>query len=268
MSDEANNRFTVLHIPHSSRLIPDDVRERIALSDNVLNDELLKLTDWYTDEIFDIDTHIAKKVVFKFSRIVVDPERFLNDDYEPMAECGMGAVYTKTSNGDTLRLLDDDYRNKLIKAYYKPHHDALTRAVDEAVSLNGFCLILDCHSFPAIPLPCELDKTPDRPDICIGTDDFHTPTEIAEKVVRVFTEAGFSVELNKPYNGTLVPMDFFRNDKRVIAFMIEINRSLYMDEKTGDQLVTFDMFATQIKRIVLELILLVKQYWNRFDANY
>lgn len=265
--DEDYSSFTVLHIPHSSRAIPGSVRALIALSDDELDRELLQLTDSFTDEIFDIDEHNAKRIVFGVSRIVVDPERFLQDDYEPMAECGMGAVYTKTIDGETLRPNDDDYRNELIEAYYKPHHDALTKAVDEVIKLNGFCFIIDCHSFPSTPLPCEPDRLPDRPDICIGADDFHTPDEIADIAVRLFTESGFRTEINRPYSGAIVPMDYFGNDKRVVALLVEINRALYMDEKTGEKLSTFDEFAARIKRIILELIADVREYRDEIETR-
>jgi N-formylglutamate deformylase len=265
--DEDHSSFTVLHIPHSSRVVPEDARARIALSDDELDQELLHLTDGYTDEIFDIDSHITGRVVFGLSRIVVDPERFLHDDYEPMSGFGMGAVYTKTTDGRTLRTVDDDYRDELIDSYYKPHHDALTRAVDEAVNRHGFCFIIDCHSFPSKPLPCEIDQSPDRPDICIGTDDFHTPTEIAEMAVRLFCEAGYKTEINRPFGGAIVPMDYFGNDKRVVALMVEINRALYMDEETGGKLATFDGFTAGIKRIVLELISDVRHYWDGIESK-
>jgi len=42
----------ILHIPHSSNIIPEEERANIMLNDNELADELLKMTDWFTDELF------------------------------------------------------------------------------------------------------------------------------------------------------------------------------------------------------------------------
>src|SRR6266480_5901722 len=85
--------------PHSSTAIPEDVRATFAPSDEVLHQELLRLTDRYTDEMFALDPAAAISVVFEVSRLVVDPERFLDDSVEPMAKSGMGAVYTATTEG-------------------------------------------------------------------------------------------------------------------------------------------------------------------------
>jgi len=41
----------VLHIPHASRTIPDDVRSSFLPDDEAIARELLALTDAFTDEI-------------------------------------------------------------------------------------------------------------------------------------------------------------------------------------------------------------------------
>src|SRR5437867_1990314 len=93
----------VIHVPHSSIAVPDDVRRTLVLSDPELRQELLRLTDLYTDELFSLDPLMAIPVVFGVSRFVVDPERFTDDAQEPMAARGMGAVYTATTYGAPLR---------------------------------------------------------------------------------------------------------------------------------------------------------------------
>ena len=67
--------------------------------------ELLLMTDAWTDEIVAHIAFDATKVIFPVSRLVVDPERFSDDADEPMAAGGMGAVYTKLSTGEPLRVL-------------------------------------------------------------------------------------------------------------------------------------------------------------------
>jgi len=118
-------------------------------------------------------------LVNNYSRLVIDPERFEKDEEEIMASKGMGAVYTKTSYQQILRKdFSAEEKEKLLSAYFRPYHKAVALEVQNTLEQFGRCLIIDCHSFPSKPLPYELDQSSDRPDICIGTDPFHTPEEL------------------------------------------------------------------------------------------
>ena len=97
----------------------------------------------------------------------------------------------------------------------------------------GRCVILDCHSFSGEPLPYESDRALPRPDFCIGTDDCHTPPELRDLCVDLLRGEGFSVRVNSPYGGALVPSAFYRRDKRVMAVMVELNRSAYLTPDGG-----------------------------------
>ena len=81
----------VLHLPHASRTIPQDVRSSLLPDDQTIGRELLLLTDAWTDEIVAEFHPEAERVIFPVSRLVVDPERFPDDADEPMAARGMGA---------------------------------------------------------------------------------------------------------------------------------------------------------------------------------
>ena len=80
------NSPLVLHIPHSSTVIPDRVRPTLLLTDAEVRQELLRMTDAHTDELFRCDG--IASVRFSVSRIVVDPERFENDAAEIMSKVG------------------------------------------------------------------------------------------------------------------------------------------------------------------------------------
>jgi N-formylglutamate amidohydrolase len=223
----------IFHIPHASRIIPIDVRPSLMLSDSELNHELTKMTDAYTDDLFAPDFNIPR-VVFPISRLVVDPERFLDDDLEIMAARGMGVIYSRTSDGMPLRLRPTvEEREKLIDRYYRPHHQALEGCASTCLRQFGRCLLIDCHSFPSEPLPYEDDQDSHRPDICIGTDDFHTPKWIENEIIRIFNRLGFCTKVNRPFSGSIVPMKFYQIEPRVMTIMVEINRKLYLEEKSG-----------------------------------
>ena len=95
---------------------------------------------------------------------------------------------------------------------------------------DDHCLIIDGHSFPALPLPYELNQTAFRPDFCIGTDDFHTPEELVGKFEKKLGSCGYSTARVQPLSVTIVPMKHYRKDQRVQSIMIEINRWLYLGE--------------------------------------
>jgi N-formylglutamate amidohydrolase len=225
----------ILHIPHSSRLIPAEERAQLAPDDRTLALEVLRMTDAFTDHLFAETPFEAARVVFPVSRLVCDVERFPDDAEEPMAARGMGAIYVKTSDGGRLREhLTPAERVRLVERWYRPHHQKLTQAVDDAIGEQNGCTIVDCHSFPSRPLPHEPDQDPDRPDICIGTDPWHTPARLRDELVAAASAAGFSVLIDRPFAGALVPAKHYRCEPNVKAIMIEINRRLYMDEQSGE----------------------------------
>ena len=175
-----------------------------------------------------------------------------------------GAVYTATSSGGCLRArLSAAERRDLMERFYEPHHAAFTAATGAALVAHGTCLILDGHSFPSQPQPFEPDQTPDRPQICIGTDARHTPSWLRDLAVQVFQEAGYSVEVDRPYAGAIVPLAFYGKNTAVHSLMVELNRSLYMDERTGEKLPGFDAFGVVLSGVLEKVV----QRWRESDAT-
>jgi N-formylglutamate amidohydrolase len=238
----------VLHIPHDSTFIPPDIRDTILLSDDALQQELIAMTDSFTAELFDFAPDVPR-VVFPVSRLIVDPERFVDDAREPMAACGMGVIYTATSQGTPLRAAPTPQeRTTLLDRFYDPHHHALTQAVNAALTAFGSCVIIDCHSFPSSRRAYELDQSVQRPDICLGTDSFHTPGWLTALVANQFMAEGYSLQIDSPYAGSLVPSDHYGSEPRVSSIMVEINRRMYMDEASGERLPDFDVERNAIHR--------------------
>lgn len=243
--------FVFLNIPHSSTVIPEVVRPSFLLSDKELEHELLLLTDAYTDDLFQVHSDSVVSLIFPISRLVVDPERFPDDNDEPMSKKGMGVIYTKTSSGKPLRQEPtQEERIELLLSFYYLYQNELNFATKNALSKYGYSLIIDCHSFPSKPLPYEDNQDSDRPDICIGIDDFHTPDWLAEETIRLFTEYGYSVKLNTPFAGSLTPQEYFRSDQRVLSIMFEINRSLYMNEITGKRIYGYHMLKRRLTDVL------------------
>jgi len=255
MSAHAATPGIVLHVPHASFAIPDVERKAFRLDDDALALEMRRMTDAYTDDLYELPAVEATTVAFPVNRLVVDPERFTDDAEEPMSARGMGVLYTRTSHGEPLREAPAaSERARLLAAYYTPHHERLTSAVNAAIDTHSACLVIDCHSFPLRPHPYELDQSHDRPEICLGTDAFHTPAELSAAARRIVVDAGFSVALDRPFGGALVPMAHYRLDARVAALMIEVRRDLYMNESTGERRADFAEMRARVQELMRQII--------------
>ena len=263
MTDQASSSFItiagdpaspwILHVPHSSTRIPASVRERIVLDDDALDAELAAMTDAHTDLLARrINERVSGRRPWSFvnrlSRLVVDPERF-PDDRELMSTIGMGAVYTRTSTGKPLRADDPSHRAELIATLFEPYSQAFADLVDDRLAATGCAVIIDLHSYPKDPLPYELYPHDERPVICLGADDRHTPAALVEAAHEAFASLG-SVAINRPFRGTYVPLRHYGLDDRVISIMLELRRDAYLHRDGTPIKTEIDRFATAAARLV------------------
>lgn len=214
----------ILHIPHSSTVIPSYE----GFFSCKLDEEILKLTDWHTEDLYHSHTNIS--VIAPFSRIFCDVERFSEDEKEVMSKFGMGVLYNKYDDGRDLRVVSADLREKILKDYYWPHHKRLAEEVSRQLKEFNKSIIIDCHSFPNIPLNSSLDTRLDRPDFNIGTDQFHTPPNYVKKAQKYFNDLGYNLGIDWPYSGSMVPTAYHKINKNVRSIMLEVNRKLYLKD--------------------------------------
>ncbi len=239
--------WVVLHLPHDSTVLPQWTLDQFAVDRATLEREVALFTDHHTARLFGAGQSCAR-VRAEASRVVVDVERFEEDASERMAERGLGVIYRSTSDGRELRHpVDGRTRARLLDEFYRPHHARLEVVVEQALATYECCVVIDCHSFPMHPLPFEDARAP-RPDICIGTDAFHTPPVLRAACVAAFEAEGWSVELDRPFSGALVPLSRYQRDRRVAAVMVEVQRALYMDETSLAPLPDFDATSERIQR--------------------
>lgn len=226
-----NDSHVLIHVPHSSRTIPVWARPGLLLDDAGLSRELDAMTDSHTDLIARTANDVARKpatlLINGLSRLVVDPERF-PDDREEMLAVGMGAVYTHGHDRQEIRALDEAAQRDLIDSVFTPYARRFADTVNAILHRHDRVLILDLHSYPARALPYELHADGPRRQVCLGTDSFHTPAQLLNRVCEAF--AGFDVGINTPFAGTYVPMEHYLQDRRVQSLMVEIRRDTYLDE--------------------------------------
>ncbi|GAA5154184.1 N-formylglutamate amidohydrolase [Nocardioides marinquilinus] len=219
----------VLHVPHSSRTVPPDVRRGILLDDAALERELDAITDARTDEIAlgAAEAAVVRPWVFvnRLSRLVVDPERF-PDEREEMSEVGMGAVYERTTGLEVLRRPTDGERASLLAAYFEPYADALARLVRERLAAVGRVTVLDVHSYARDALPYERHGDGPRPEVCLGTDAFHTPPSLVAAARACFEPHVDDLGLDSPFAGCYVPLEHYGVEPAVTGLMLELRRDV------------------------------------------
>jgi N-formylglutamate deformylase len=62
---------------------------------------------------------------------------------------------------------------------------------------------------------------------------------------------GYSVAVDIPFAGALVPLSAFGKDPRVLSVMIEVNRRLYMDELSGRKTEAFGAVQASVGRLIV-----------------
>lgn len=213
------------HIPHTGTGIPDAVRDQFIPWPGELWREIAVVTDWYTDELFGLPGIAATQT--PINRVVVDLERYSDDSLEEKSSFGQGAIYTHNTLGERIRReLSPEERRLLLDNYYRPWHLQLEMNLEQQLQRWGHSLLLDCHSFPDEPFAHENDQGRHRPDICLGVCG-NTPQWLLDSCMELFLNRGYTVDVDFPYSGCLVPKHF-AGDTRVPAIMLEINRRLYL----------------------------------------
>lgn len=222
----------ILHVPHSSRGIPNEVRADLLLTDSELAIELDEMTDSQTDQLA-LDARLRTQVkpwIFRhtLSRLVIDPERF-PDEREAMNAIGMGAVYNRTSTGEQLREPNQLRDQELISRYFDPYSQALEHLVQKVFRDRSVATLVDVHSYRLHEHPNSINKGQRRPPVCLGVDSFHTPPWLIDSAINAFASLG-EIVINEPYAGTYVPLSMYEREASVTSVMME-NREDLLSKK-------------------------------------
>jgi N-formylglutamate amidohydrolase len=139
-----------------------------------------------------------------------------------------------------------------IESVYKPYHDTLKRLVTRTHARFGYSILIDCHSMPA---SIRIGENGLRPDFIVG-DRFGVSAArtLTDATISILSSMGYSVAHNKPYAGGFITEHYGRPAKGLHALQIEINRGLYLDERTLRKTAGFDALADDLTRLSAELM--------------
>ena len=147
-----------------------------------------------------------------------------------------------------------------IEAVYRPYHEALKQLVARTHARFGFAVLVDCHSMPA---SIRVGDTGVRPDFIIG-DRFGASATAAltEQAISRLIGMGYTVAHNKPYAGGFITEHYGRPERGLHALQIEINRGLYMNERTFQKSSGFDALADDLARFIADLMAIPEYHFT------
>ena len=117
---------------------------------------------------------------------------------------------------------DPKNRQELLTTVLEPYARRFTKLVDQVLDPHQSAVIIDLHSFPQKALPYEIHGDDPRPEVCLGTDRFHTSPGLLRAAEGAFD--GYDTRRNTPFSGTFAPLRHYQRDDRVQSIMVEIRR--------------------------------------------
>ncbi len=160
----------------------------------------------------------------------------------PRVAAGLGTIARVVARGV------DIYRDKLtftqaadrIERCYRPYHDALTNLVESTKAQFGHCIVIDCHSMPSAGGPSPnaagdgVGSNAQRGvDFVLGNANGRScEPPLIELAEETLISMGYTVRQNIPYPGGFITDRYGHPKQGLHSLQIEINRALYLDEKS------------------------------------
>ena len=171
----------------------------------------------------------SNSLVFKYSRIMCDVERYRDNKLEAMTKYGMGYIYEYTSLKKKILDIDKSYK-EYIDIIYERHHNKIYKKVFKILNKYNECILIDLHSYSDETVKRIFNKE-NNPDICIGLNNYYDKT-LLDETVNYFNKYGYSTKINYPYAGSLIPNEYI-NDSRIKSMMIEVNKRVFDSKLRG-----------------------------------
>ncbi|MGH7125619.1 MAG: N-formylglutamate amidohydrolase, partial [Stellaceae bacterium] len=257
----------VFDSPHSGTDYPEDF-------DHTCPRHVLRTAeDTYVDELYAAaSTHGATLIGALFPRSYIDANRHVADmDHALLAEpwphpLNLGAK-TKLGMGLIRRLAVPKvpvYSRKLgvaevqarIDKYYHAYHAELAGAADRLHARFGGVWHVNCHSMKSVSngMAAEGPGVP-RADFVLGDRDGTTCAgELTNFVQQFLTQRGYDVRINDPYKGVELVRRHGRPEENRHSLQIEVNRKLYMDEKSFERNENFPRLKADLDALVAALV--------------
>ena len=248
--------------PHSGRDYPQAFLQASPLDARTLRSS----EDAYVDRLFArAPLHGAPLLAALMPRAFIDLNRAPDEldpaviegiarvPHNPRISSGLGVIPRVVSAGrqiyhGKMPLAEAEQR---LQHYWHPYHDALQGLVDDAQSLFGESILIDCHSMPHEAIDAHIRPGTLRPDVVLG-DRFGAAAgrDVVDAVEAAFVKAGFRVARNSPFAGAYITQHYGRPSARQHVVQVEIDRGLYLDETRVEPLPGFPAFCGRMSRVI------------------
>ncbi|MBO9450708.1 N-formylglutamate amidohydrolase [Tropicibacter sp. R16_0] len=254
--------------PHSGNDYPDRFLKQTVLNQKTIRSSEDAFVDLLFQDVADFGAPFLKagapRAFLDLNRSPdeLDPaliEGVRKPGHNPRVASGLGVIPRVVANGRAI------YRGKLpmseakrrIDGYWHPYHARLQALLSESHELFGQAILVDCHSMPHEALESVCRKNGKCPEIVLG-DRFGAASspDVMEAVESAFVEAGFSVMRNTPFAGAYVTQAYGRPSRRQHAIQIEIDRSIYMDERRIRPNADFDRVRELLAQVASRIAVL------------
>ena len=253
----------VLDSPHSGIDYPEDFRPGVAR-------ELLRQSeDSFVDELYASGpAHGATRITANFPRCYIDPNRSLLDIDTSLletawpgpaiasrkTELGIGLIWRVLDSGQPIyerKLSVDEVKQRIVR-YHQPYQRAVKDALDRVHEHFGSVYHLNLHSMPAMSSRIsEEGPGKARADFVLGDRDGTTcEPEFTQRVANQLRDMGYDVRINDPYKGVELVRAFSDPKGGRHSLQIEVNRRLYMDERTREKSPGFGKLQADLDRLL------------------
>jgi N-formylglutamate amidohydrolase len=253
----------VFDSPHSGHDYPDDFHAAVTV------EALRKAEDSYVDELYEAaPAHGATLISALFPRTYIDPNRSLLDIDASLLEApwpgpavpgrktqlGVGLIWRLLDSGEPIyarKLSIDEVKRRIVR-YHQPYQRAVKQALDSAHAHFGAVWHVNCHSMPALSGRIS-EEGPGKPraDFVVGDRDGTTcSAEFTALVAAELRGLGYDVKLNDPYKGVELVRAFSDPSARRHSLQLEVNRRLYMDERTREKSAGFAGLRANLERLI------------------
>jgi N-formylglutamate amidohydrolase len=226
---------------------------------------LRRAEDAYVDQLYDVaPVHGATLIAALFPRSYIDANRAEDDvdpailmrppppSLKPRPVSRVGLVRRHARPGIPIYdgKLDPEDVLARIERYHRPYHRVLEDSVDALHSAFGAVWHINCHSMPSYGNR-SLGRRGEHGDFVLGDRDGTTcERDFTDFVARFLRGAGYDVRINEGYKGVEIVRRQGRPAANRHSLQIEVDRSLYMDQKTLEKLPGFGRLRADLAALV------------------